>query len=280
MIEKTNEVNEMKYAYTPAQYPPPTAIVTGESLITDWYAIIPASVLNDTVASRLPGWSGTRCWVLCAPSIGRAVGITQYEVFVESGGGSQNPDPESGVESTLFVLTGAMELTIGSTEHHLSAGGFAFIPSETSWSLQNSSDEMLRFLWIRKAYEPYDGPPPKVIVGNEQEVEPDVSTAVPKKWRIPFMPSDDISYDMHVNISNYEPGAVIPFAETHVMEHTMYLLEGKGLYFIHDRWHEVKAGDFIWMKAFCPQMYVCGPIRTRYMLYKNINRHFLLGRSA
>ena len=34
-------------------------------------------------------------------------------------------------------------------------------------------------------------------------------------------------YDMHVNIVTFEPGGSIPFAETHVMEHGLLVLEGK-----------------------------------------------------
>ena len=35
---------------------------------------------------------------------------------------------------------------------------------------------------------------------------------------------------MHVNIVNLEPGGAIPFPETHVMEHGLYVLEGKAIY--------------------------------------------------
>ena len=31
-------------------------------------------------------------------------------------------------------------------------------------------------------------------------------------------------HDMHVNIVTFEPGGVIPFLETHVMEHGLYVL--------------------------------------------------------
>ena len=40
---------------------------------------------------------------------------------------------------------------------------------------------------------------------------------------------DDIRHDMHVNIVTFKPGGVIPFAETHVMEHGIYILEGNCL---------------------------------------------------
>ena len=84
---------------------------------------------------------------------------------------------------------------------------------------------------------------------------------------------------MHVNIVNFEPGGAIPFPETHVMEHGLYVLEGKAVYLLNQDWVEVEAGDFMWLRAFCPQAcYAGGPGRFRYLLYKDVNRHMPLGR--
>ena len=70
------------------------------------------------------------------------------------------------------------------------------------------------------------------------------------------------------------PGGVIPFLETHVMEHGLYVLEGKAVYKLNGDWVEVEAGDFMWLRAFCPQAcYAGGPGRFRYLLYKDVNRH-------
>ena len=72
-------------------------------------------------------------------------------------------------------------------------------------------------------------------------------------------------------------GAVIPFAETHVMEHGLYVLEGKAVYRLNQDWVEVEAGDYMWLRAFCPQAcYAGGPGRFRYLLYKDVNRHMKL----
>jgi (S)-ureidoglycine aminohydrolase len=89
-----------------------------------------------------------------------------------------------------------------------------------------------------------------------------------------FIDPDDLRHDMHVNIVTFAPGGLIPFTETHVMEHGLYVLEGKGVYRLNDRWVEVEAGDFLWLRAFCPQAcYAGGPGRFRYLLYKDVNRH-------
>ena len=89
--------------------------------------------------------------------------------------------------------------------------------------------------------------------------------------------TDDVRHDMHVNIVTFQPGGTIPFAETHVMEHGLYILEGKGVYRLNRDWVEVEAGDFLWLRAFCPQAcYAAGPGRFRYLLYKDVNRHMPL----
>ena len=89
-----------------------------------------------------------------------------------------------------------------------------------------------------------------------------------------FVQPTDLRHDCHVNIVNFEPGGVIPFAETHVMEHGLYVLEGKAVYRLNNDWVEVEAGDFMWLRAFCPQAcYAGGPGRFRYLLYKDVNRH-------
>ena len=72
--------------------------------------------------------------------------------------------------------------------------------------------------------------------------------------------------------------AVIPVAETHVMEHGLYVLEGKAVYRLNRDWVEVEAGDYMWLRAFCPQAcYAGGPGPFRYLLYKDVNRHMPVG---
>ena len=89
-----------------------------------------------------------------------------------------------------------------------------------------------------------------------------------------FVDPDDLRHDMHVNIVTFQPGGVIPFAETHVMEHGLYVLQGKAVYHLNQNWVEVEAGDYMWLRAFCPQAcYAGGPEPFRYLLYKDVNRH-------
>ncbi len=136
-----------------------------------------------------------------------------------------------------------------------------------------------RFHWIRKAYQPVDGlEAPEAFVANEADIAPTAMPDTDGAWATTrFVDPADLRHDMHVTIVTFEPGAVIPFAETHVMEHGLYVLEGKAVYRLNQDWVEVEAGDYMWLRAFCPQAcYAGGPGRFRYLLYKDVNRHMPL----
>jgi len=51
------------------------------------------------------------------------------------------------------------------------------------------------------------------------------------------------------------------------------MLEGEGIYRLGECWYPVKAGDFIWMRAFCPQWFgALGKVPAKYLIYKDWNR--------
>jgi (S)-ureidoglycine aminohydrolase len=134
---------------------------------------------------------------------------------------------------------------------------------------------------MRKAYERVEGiDVPEVFVTNESEVEGDPMPGTNGAWSTKhFVDPCDVRHDMQVTIVSFEPGGAIPFPETHVMEHGLYVLEGKAVYLLNNDWVEVQAGDFMWLRAFCPQAcYAGGPGRFRYLLYKDVNRHAKLSR--
>ncbi|MCI2416098.1 (S)-ureidoglycine aminohydrolase [Saccharopolyspora sp. K220] len=259
--------------------PSQTTLLTGRAVVKEAYTVIPRGVLRDIVTSNLPGWNRTRAWILARPIAGFATTFAQYVVEVSPGGGSAEPEPERGVESVLFLLTGTLNIVIEGEEHVLTPGGYAYLPAGGTWSVANESDAVATFQWVRKAYEPLaDHPAPKAFAVQEQDVAPTPMPDTNGAWATTrFVDPDDLAHDMHVNIVTFEPGAVIPFAETHVMEHGIYVLEGKAVYRLNDDWVEVEAGDFMWLRAFCPQAcYAGGPGKFRYLLYKDVNRQIKL----
>ncbi len=256
-------------------HPPQTDLLTGRAVFTDAYAVIPKDVMRDIVTSYLPFWDNTRAWILARPLSGFAETFWQAILEVAPGGGSDTPETDAGAEGVVFVVEGEMTLTLSSERHVMTPGGYAFIPQGSDWTVRNDGDQPVRFHWIRKAYETVDGiDMPPAFVTNEQDVAPTPMPDTNGKWATTrFVDPADMRHDMHVTIVTFEPGAVIPFLETHVMEHGLYVLEGKAVYRLNRDWVEVEAGDFMWLRAFCPQAcYAGGPGPFRYLLYKDVNR--------
>ncbi len=268
--------------YAPPYYrnmgglPPQTQLLTGRAIFTTAYAVIPRGVMQDIVTSHLPGWNKTRCWIIARPLSGFAETFSHYIMEVSGGGGSTAPEPDSKAEAVLFAVEGTFSILLDGKPHVMVPGTYAYVPPGGTWSLRNEGKDAARFHWIRKRYEPAPGvPAPHPFVVNEKDIAPSVMPDCNGVWSTTrFVDPTDMAHDMHVTIVNFEPGGVIPFAETHVMEHGLYVLEGKAVYRLNGDWVEVEAGDFMWLRAFCPQAcYAGGPGRFRYLLYKDVNRH-------
>jgi (S)-ureidoglycine aminohydrolase len=256
--------------------PPQTQLMTGRAVFTEAYAVIPKGVMGDIVTSLFPHWEKTRGWIIARPMTGFAETFAQYIMEVAPGGGSTRPEPDPQAQAALFVVAGEIELTIGDSHHVLAAGGFAYVPPGTTWTLLARGDTPARFHWIRKRHQRVDGLQlPDPIITSDSEVTPAPMPDTEGRWATTrFMNPDDLRHDMHITVVTFEPGGLIPFEETHVMEHGLYVLEGKAVYKLNKDWVEVEAGDFMWLRAFCPQAcYAGGPGRFRYLLYKDVNRH-------
>jgi (S)-ureidoglycine aminohydrolase len=260
-------------------HPGQDQIMTDRAMFTEAYAVIPKGTMRDIVTSALPFWERTRLWVLSRPLSGFAETFSQYIMEVQPGGGSDRPETDPNAQGVLFVVEGNVQLTIGGKAHDLGPGGYAYIPAASDWTLHNRTDATARFHWLRKAYVAVDGlAAPEAFVTNEADVDPIVMPDTEGRWATTrFVDPSDMRHDMHVNVVTFLPGGVIPFAETHVMEHGLYVLEGKAVYRLNRDWVEVEAGDYMWLRAFCPQAcYAGGPGPFRYLLYKDVNRHMPL----
>lgn len=264
------------YATPPAGLPPQTQLLTDRAVFTDAYAVIPKGVMRDIVTSYLPFWDNTRLWIISRPLSGFAETFSQYIMEVAPGGGSDRPEPDACAQGVLFVVAGQFTLTIAGQTHAMAPGSYAYIPPATPWSVKNHGAEPATFHWIRKSYEAVDGiASPEPFVTSDDAVAPIPMPDTDGAWATTrFVDPLDLRHDMHVNIVTFQPGGVIPFAETHVMEHGLYVLEGKAVYRLNQDWVEVEAGDYMWLRAFCPQAcYAGGPGPFRYLLYKDVNRH-------
>ncbi|XP_010919786.1 (S)-ureidoglycine aminohydrolase isoform X2 [Elaeis guineensis] len=81
-------------------------------------------------------------------------------------------------------------------------------------------------------------------------------------------------YDFNIHIMDFQPGEYLNVKEVHYNQHGLLLLEGQGIYRLGDSWYPIQAGDAIWMAPFVPQWYAAlGKTRSRYLLYKDVNRN-------
>jgi len=267
---------------TPPSYAGPRAGLSGQqellssrAVFTEAYAVIPRGVMQDIVTSNLPHWRDTRAWVIARPLSGFAETFSQTIVEIAPGGGSDRPEGDPRAEAVLFVTEGEVGVTLGGTAHALGPGGYAYLPPGRGWTIANSGPQRARLHWIRKEYEPVEGiPAPDPVFTSDAQVPPEPMPDCGGVWATTrFIDPADMRHDMAVTIVTLQPGAVIPFTETHVMEHGLYVLEGKAVYRLNRDWVEVEAGDFMWLRAFCPQAcYAGGPGPFRYLLYKDVNR--------
>ncbi len=267
--------------YAPAGgLPPQTQVMTDRAVFTNAYAVIPKGVMRDIVTSNLPFWEKTRAWIIARPLSGFAETFSQYIMEIQPEGGSYKPEPDPEAQGVIFVVKGEVTVVLGKERHMLAEGGYAYLPAGTVYEVNNNNSSPAVFHWVRKRYEAVeDIDQPEAFFTHENDAVvapmPDTNGA----WTTTrFVDPGDMRHDMHVNIVKFEPGGCIPFAETHVMEHGLYVLEGKAVYRLNNDWVEVEAGDFMWLRAFCPQAcYAGGPTRFRYLLYKDVNRHAHLG---
>jgi (S)-ureidoglycine aminohydrolase len=266
------------YAFPPGGLPGQEEDPEGRAVFTEAYAVLPAATMRDIVTSFLPGWTDTRAWILARPLSGFAESFAQYAVEVAPGGGSDSPEPDSAAQAILFVTAGEMHLQQDGLSHALTAGGYAYLPAGTRWRVSNPGKNPLCFHWLRKRWTPAPGLARPEAFFTSDHAEPIRWMPGTDRWGTTrFVDPADLRHDCHVNIVTFLPGGRIPFAETHVMEHGLYVLQGTARYLLNTDWVDVGPGDFMWLRAFCPQACIAtGEQPFRYLLYKDVNRHVSL----
>jgi (S)-ureidoglycine aminohydrolase len=241
-------------------------LVHSRARIRQRYALFP---LEGYPTSRLPTWSDAEVRVLAAPALGAQ--FVQYLIDLPPGKrGDFVPHPN--LETFHYVISGTGEFrnSLG-IESNLSPGSFGLTPPERGVSITAKSP--LRLLILRKRHEPAHGHEKGGSVYGHESKIPALPWADNPHSRLQTLIPDDFAHDLAMNIFTFDPGHGLPIVETHVMEHGLFFLEGKGLYYLDDRWMEVEKDDFIWMGPYCPQsFYATGPTPARYVYYKNVNR--------
>ncbi len=234
------------------------------------YALFP---MEGVPFSRLPDWKLTDVRILAAPVLG--ANFIEYLLNLKPGA-SAAVAAGGKIETFFYVLSGSVKLTIDkSNSHALAAGGFALLPPTASYEVSAAAPAQV--LMLKKRFEPAPGIATFApLIGNQSNIKADVYCGDPGA-KLHLLIPDDLQYDMAMNIFEFDTGHSLPCVETHVMEHGLYFLQGKGLYYLDDTWMEVEATDFIWMGPYVPQSYYAtGPVSSKYIYYKNVNRDIQL----
>ncbi|MEM6332043.1 MAG: (S)-ureidoglycine aminohydrolase [Planctomycetota bacterium] len=244
----------------------PDQIVHSRARVTSRYALMP---MEGFPPSRLPGWGDAEVFVLASPRLGAE--FVEYVVDLPASS-TGRAERKQGVETFYYVLSGRGR--VNGTANELTTGSFGLVPPDAEAPSFVAADSgTMRLLILHKRYE--SAPDHAAAVGCTGHVD-DVAAEV---WadnpssRLQALIPDDPAFDMAMNIFTFDPGCGLPIVETHVMEHGLMFLEGRGLYYLDGEWMEAEQGDFIWMAPYCPQSYVAaGPTPTKYLYYKNVNR--------
>jgi (S)-ureidoglycine aminohydrolase len=220
------------------------------------------------VKSNVPGITGAATIILINEAMGAK--FAQLLVMFESGGRAALP--ANGVETAGYFETGGGTLAIGRLKQKVQAGAFFFAPAGEAWSI-TSPKKGTRVTLFQKKFEPLAGEKtPSAIIGDAANVKGQPFLGDPDAQLQVLLP-DVPAFDLAMNIFTYQPGATLPFVETHVMEHGLLMLAGQGVYRLEDSWYPVAAGDVIWMAPFCPQWFVAmGKTPASYLYYKDVNR--------
>jgi (S)-ureidoglycine aminohydrolase len=249
---------------------PVQSLVHSRTRVRGRYALLP---LEGFPVSRLPTWPDAQVKVLASPALGAQ--FAQYLIELPAGKEGVFPADDS-TETFYFVLSGVGEfLDRRGTEQGLSAGSFGLTPPGRATYV--SAIDAMKLIVLRKKYESAPGIEMfKGVYGNEADVKKEVWGDNPNSLLQTLIP-DEFAHDMAMNIFTFTPGYGLPIIETHVMEHGLYFLQGKGVYYLENEWMEVEQDDFIWMGPYCPQsFYTTGPTSSRYLYYKNVNRDIVL----
>jgi (S)-ureidoglycine aminohydrolase len=220
------------------------------------------------VKSSVPGITGAATVILISEAMGAK--FSQLLVTFESGGDASFPANE--VETVGYVISGGGTVVIGDRRGRCAAGGFFFAPAGTAWSFSGPK-RGTQVTLFKKRYAFLPGVRgPKAVIGVSSRIKSEPFLGDPNA-RLQVLLPDAPAYDLAVNIFTYQPGATLPFVETHIMEHGLLMLSGQGVYRLEDSWYPVGAGDVIWMAPYCPQWFVAmGKQPASYLYYKDVNR--------
>lgn len=227
------------------------------------------------IKQALPGWTNTQGIILISPHLLNRPRFTQYMALMEQG--ATAGQPYRGVQRLVYVMDGQVIVTVSGEIHDLPTGHFIYVPANTNHGIVANTASQLLVFEKRFIQSTISNTFPQVVSGDAWAGD-GVPFLGDEDARVRTLLPDTLEFDMAVNLFTFQSGTALPFVETHIMEHGLYLLEGQGIYRLDDDWYPIQAGDTIWMGSYCPQWFCAiGKTQSTYIYYKDINRDPLAG---
>src|SRR5262249_29528016 len=199
------------------------------------------------VHGYLPGWQKAVCNVLVSPAMGAR--FSQILITLESDGQCQGNTGNN--QYFIYLVEGKASILIDERRHRLETGSYVYLPPAKDVQIKGGTAGT-RILIFQKPYKPLAGhEKPGPFVGHEREHKghPFLGN---EDARLQVLLPDQPSFDIAINIFTYQPGATLPFVETHIMEHGLLMLRGQGIYRLVSDLRPLRAGDVIYVAPFCP----------------------------
>ncbi|KAF7828487.1 (S)-ureidoglycine aminohydrolase [Senna tora] len=219
------------------------------------------------VYGPLPDWTDTSGAYLIAPEMGSH--FVMYLAKLQEN--SKSRQPLHDVERFIFVLQGTITLTIDPCRRHiLKVDSYAYIPPKYDHFIE--CDASATIVVFERRYVPLQNHAPEPVVNSTYKQS--LIETPGEIFELRKLLPTSLAYDFNIHIMDFQPGEFLNVKEVHYNQHGLLLLEGQGIYRLGDNWYPVQAGDVIWMAPFVPQWYAAlGKTRSRYLLYKDVNRN-------
>lgn len=222
------------------------------------------------VNSTVPGWTDCEVNVI----INEAMGAKFCQLLITLTSKARLKGKTEQSQIFFYVLEGACQIKTKNSKAKLKKGSYVYLPIGEDYVFDKAKANT-KILTFHKEYEPLEGYAiPDPIISHDSKIKQTIYCNDPDLLMQNLLPDQgNLSFDMAINIFTYNPGANLPFVETHIMEHGLLYLAGQGIYRLADKWYPIKKGDSIWMAPYCPQWFgALGKEPAAYIYYKNINR--------
>ena len=211
----------------------------------NWVLLEPDGLVKNSI----PGYVNCDTTILGSPAMGAS--FADYIITVHEGG-KNDAIGGNGIETFLYVIEGQVKVKNADKEAVLTEGGYFYSPEDKALGFEHCGEGDAKLYLYRRRYSKLEGYEAYTVVGNAEDLPWESYEGMSNCYIRDFLPKE-FGFDMNMHILKFHIGASHGYIETHVQEHGMYFLSGKGMYRLDDEWIPVKKGYYVFMDAYCPQ---------------------------